>query len=93
MAHDHFEFSQGFMLSWHQRQFLFFLADRASETSINPESDGVKPHWDAIENLKTQGLLDILDIVGTHRKDIKLTELGRNLVSALREQERKAKPL
>lgn len=86
------EITQSFMVSWHQRQFLYFLTTRQSEISISPESEAVKPHWGQIEDLKRQGLITILDIVGTVRKDIKLTSTGINLVTALREQERLHRP-
>lgn len=79
-----------FNLSWAQRQFLCFLSERGRRTTLNPEGDMVKPHWDQIESLAKQGIITIVDIVGsTIRKEISLTDIGAGLVDMIKDQIKK----
>jgi hypothetical protein len=73
-----------FRLTWAQRQFLMYLARHEKRCTLNPEAEAVKPHWDQIEKLKTDGAIQIDTIIGSTRKEICLTGVGENLVDMIK---------
>lgn len=84
------EINLHFRLTWAQRQFLCFLADRDKRARLNPEADAIAPHWSQFVDLKTQGAIMIEDIPGSTYKHIQLTDIGTNLVQMIRERAKRA---